>query len=120
MTIGEKIRMLSKKNKMTLEDVAKRLKIGRSTVLRYEDGTVTNIPSDKVAMMAKLFNVSPAFLIGWTDDPSDSVGAQRTPIVVPDSELFRKVVNYMSPNDYQTVMEIFERTHKRMEEEGVL
>ena len=41
MTIGEKLKSLRKQNKMTLEDVAIYLNIGRATVLKYENGMIT-------------------------------------------------------------------------------
>ena len=47
------------------------------------------------------------------DDP------HRPPIVIPDSEKFRKVMEYMSPDDYEMVMSAFERTYKKMQEMGV-
>lgn len=68
MTTGEKLKALRKQHKMVLEDVADILKVGRATVLKYENGTITNIPSDKIEQLAELFNVSPAYLMGWTDD----------------------------------------------------
>lgn len=115
MTIGEKIRMLRKENKMTLEDVAKQLKIGRSTVLRYEDGTVTNIPSDKVAMMAKLFNVSPAFLIGWTEDANE----EPRHVVIQNMSQFAHLMQYMSEEDYNYVIAAFDRASAIMKEKGI-
>ena len=116
MTIGEKIRMLRKENKMTLEDVAKQLKIGRSTVLRYEDGTVTNIPSDKIAMMAKLFNVSPAFLIGWTEDANEE---EPRHVVIQNMAQFAHLMQYMTEEDYKNVIDAFDRANQRMKEKGI-
>ena len=40
------------------------------------------------------------------------------PIVVPNNELFNKVVNFMEPDDYVTVMTIFEKTYNKMKERG--
>jgi len=119
MSLAERLKALRKEHRMTLEDVSAKVGVGRATIFKYENGRITNIPSDKIAAMARLFNVSPAYLMGWTDDKTDSVGAQRTPIVVPNSKLFVEVVQHMSCADYETVMEIFERTHKKMKEEGI-
>ena len=42
------------------------------------------------------------------------------PIVVPNNEMFVKLIHYMPEDDYQFVMHAFERAEKRMrEEEGV-
>ena len=40
------------------------------------------------------------------------------PIVVPNNELFNKVVKFMEPDDYVTVMTIFEKTYNKMKERG--
>ena len=113
MTIGERLKMLREQNGMTLEEVARHLGIGRSTVFRYENGTVTNIPSDKIGMLARMFDVTPSYIMGWTDEPS----ARRViPIVVPDSERFVKLVHYMSTADYVLVMQAFERAEKKLKE----
>ncbi len=43
----------------------------------------------------------------------------QSPIVIPDSAKFRKVMEYMSVSDYETVMAAFDRTYKKMKEMGV-
>lgn len=113
MTIGERLKYLREQNKMTLEEVANQLGIGRSTVFRYENGTVTNIPSDKISMLARIYNVTPSYIMGWTDEPSTR---RAIPIVVPDSERFVKLVHYMSTADYVLVMQAFERAEKKLKE----
>ena len=70
-TIGERLKMLREKNRMTLEEVASRLNIGRPTVFKYENGSVTNIPSDKIEILAKIYNVSPAYIMGWDENTDD-------------------------------------------------
>lgn len=44
----------------------------------------------------------------------------RVPIVVPDSEQFVKIVQAMSVADYETVMAIFEKTYKKLQDIGGL
>ena len=86
MTTGEKLKMLRKQRKMTLEDVAGIINVGRATVLKYENGTITNIPSDKIEQLATLFSVSPAYLMGWSenDDKQDSSAVMQNPQVDPE------------------------------------
>lgn len=68
---GSRIRELRQKNNLTLDDVAQRLGVGRQAIYKYEQGTVTNIPLENLEKMALLFNVTPCYLAGWTDDPSN-------------------------------------------------
>ena len=116
MTIGERIKTLREQHRMTLEDVAEHLNIGRSTVFRYENGTVTNIPSDKIELLSELFNVSPAYLMGWSDDQEGT--SASVPIIVPNSEQFVNLVHYMSAADYQMVMAAYDRAYKKMKEKN--
>lgn len=67
MTFCERLKLLREQNRMTLEDVATHIGVGRATVYKYENGIITNVPSDKIELLAKLFNVSPAYLMGWEE-----------------------------------------------------
>lgn len=69
MSKGQRIKDLREKNKMTQEQLATRLGTSKQTVFKYETGLITNIPSDKVEMMAKIFHVSPAYIMDW-DEPN--------------------------------------------------
>ena len=43
-----------------------------------------------------------------------------TPIVIPDSDMFRKILKYMTSDDYNQVVEAFDRTYKRMKRLGIV
>lgn len=66
MKIGARLKQLRKENGYTQEMLAKRLNVTPQTVYKYERGVITNIPSDKVEQIAKLFKVSPAYIMGWS------------------------------------------------------
>ena len=63
--IGEKIRRLRTEAGYTLELVGKHIGVSRPTIFRYENGEISGIPSDKIEKLARLFNVSPGYLMGW-------------------------------------------------------
>lgn len=63
--IGEKIRALRERKKLTQDEVGKYIGTSKQTLYKYEMGIITNIPSDKIELLAKLFDVSPAYLMGW-------------------------------------------------------
>lgn len=44
--------------------------------------------------------------------------ASRVPVIVPNSEQFLKIAQAMSPEDYETVMRIFEKTYQKLKERG--
>ena len=69
---GDKIKNLRIQNKMTLEEVGNRIGVSKQTLYKYENNIITNIPSDKIEGLAKIFNVSPALIMGWDDTPKES------------------------------------------------
>ena len=48
----------------TLEELGNLVGVGKSTVRKWETGIKKNIKRDKIALMAKVLNVSPAALLG--------------------------------------------------------
>ena len=48
---------------LTLEDVAKAVSVGRSTVQRWESGLIKNMGRDKIAALAKILQLNPVELV---------------------------------------------------------
>ena len=64
--VGERLRLLRKKRKISQEALADAIGVRKSTVSQYE--TNINDPSDPVKIgIAKYFNVSIDYLMGLTD-----------------------------------------------------
>ena len=68
MTFADRLKELRTERNMSLNDIAVILDIQRATVYKYEHGLITNIPPDKVHKLAKLFNVSRPYMMGWSDE----------------------------------------------------
>ena len=71
MTIGQRIRTARERKDMTLDEVAKRCNTTKQTIFKYENEIVTNIPYDKIVLLATALDVSPSYLFGW-DEKKDS------------------------------------------------
>lgn len=99
--------------------IAAMLGVSKQTISSWRNGT----RSPKKTMLIKIteiYNVSIEWLMGFDVDREGKQEEDRIPIVVPDSKQFVQIVKYMSHTDYVTVMEIFEKTYKKMQEEGVI
>lgn len=72
MTIGEKIKHLRIKSGLTQDDIAKSTGTTKQAIYKYENGIVTNIPTDKIEKMAVLFGVTPSYLMGWDDEQKEN------------------------------------------------
>ena len=84
MNIGERIRTLRKAGGMTQSELAELLNTTKQNIFKYENGLVTNIPSDKIEKMAEIFGVSPAKLMGWDDKEQSNLSA-----VLPASNIYQ-------------------------------
>ena len=67
MTIGERIKTLRTEKGMTQTELAELLQTTKQNIFKYENGIVTNIPSDKIEKMAEIFGIEPATLMGWAE-----------------------------------------------------
>ncbi len=67
MAVGDRIKKLRKEHNLTQEELAKKINTTKQNIYKYENNIVTNIPSDKIELMAKIFQVSPSYLMGWNE-----------------------------------------------------
>ena len=70
MTIGQRIKQCREEKHLTQSELAELIGTTKQNIYKYENGIITNIPSDKIELMAVVFGVSPAYLMGWTDEPT--------------------------------------------------
>lgn len=52
------------------EKVAERLGVSPATIYRYEKGDIEKVPVDSLAELAKILQTTPAYLMGWEDQPT--------------------------------------------------
>lgn len=53
---------------LTLEDVAKCVRVSPATVSRWESGDIANMRRDKIALLSSVLQISPMVLMGWEDE----------------------------------------------------
>lgn len=73
MTIGERIKKRREELNIGQTELAKRAKISKQLLYKYETNIVTNIPSDKIEAIATALFTTPAYLMGWKDAIVDYV-----------------------------------------------
>lgn len=72
MSIGKRIKSAREQKNMTLDEVAKLCNTTKQTIFKYENEIVTNIPYDKIVLLAKALGVSPSYLFEW-EEPETAV-----------------------------------------------
>lgn len=65
MNLGERIKIARENAGLTQEELGKKCGTTKQTIYKYETGAVTNIPIDKLEVIAGAVNVPAARLLGW-------------------------------------------------------
>lgn len=63
MKTSEIIKLLREKNDLTQEELAQKLGLKKAAINKYENGSVENIKKSIVQEMAKIFDVSPSYIM---------------------------------------------------------
>lgn len=66
-TLGKNIKELRTSLNLTLADIAKKTGVSRQTIQKYESGVITNVPSDKIELIAEVLGTDPVHLMGWDE-----------------------------------------------------
>ena len=107
MNVGKRVKELRKEKNMTLEDVAKAIGVSRATVLKYESGAITTIPTERVHQLANLFKVTRPYLMGWTDErnvnPSENLDKVAKKLLETNERSIKDVGGYWTVNTLSTM-----------------
>ena len=68
MEKGERIRSRREALGMTQTELADALSTTKQNIYKYENGIISNIPSDKIEAMAEILKTTPAYLMGWEEE----------------------------------------------------
>ena len=86
--LANNLKKLRKEKRLTLEEIATALGTSRQTIYKYENGIISNIPTEKIELLAELFGVTPARLMGWGADAKSyadmgimSISTKKLPIL---------------------------------------
>ena len=101
MTMREELKRRRSELGLTLEDVAKVVGVTRQTVQKYESGVVTNIPSDRIELLARVLRTTPAFLMGW----EGRSGSCELPEV---QRRISEIISQLSPESQRKLLELAE------------
>ena len=66
--IGKRLRELRIARGLTLLEVAEAVGTSKQTISRYEKEIITNIPKEKIELLASVLSITPAELMGWENE----------------------------------------------------
>lgn len=92
--VGERIELRRKQLGLTLDDIAREIGVAKSTIQRYERGTIETIKLPVIEAIANIMSVNPAWLCGKTDDMEQE---ERKSVVPPFANIFPAPKTYKVP-----------------------
>ena len=72
MTVGNRIKQKRESIPLSQVDLANACGISKQTLYEYENNIVTNIPSDKIELIADKLKTEPAYLMGWEKETTNN------------------------------------------------
>lgn len=66
--MGERIRELRKEHNMTAQELGDKIGVKFSAICKYERGDLKNLKLSTISNIAKVFGVSPLYIMGMVDD----------------------------------------------------
>ena len=88
---------------LTLEAIGKHVGVSKSTVKKWESGSIENMKRDKIGLLAEILKVSPLDILGFEDEKAELSAAPPKPSTVEyddDPPVFRS----NRPNGYGIFM----------------
>lgn len=101
--IGQLIKRKRKEKRLTLEEVADYVGVGKSTASKWERGYIKNIKRDKVVPLANILGIDPLLLIFGSE--KDTQFEHITPLEFQSevTQLLNQVVD-LTPQEKQIIL----------------
>ena len=102
-TMASRIKKCRLENNLTQEERAAKLGLKKSAVAKYENGRVENIKRSTIEEMARIFDCTPSYLMGW-DNMNTTVAAHKdgdnfTPEELQKIEEYKKLLIAARPKE---------------------
>lgn len=109
MSIGQRIRSMRTQQGLSIDELAYRLGKNRTTIYRYENGDIENLPLGILDSLAEALNTTPAYLMGWDNSDEGSYIVHETINPVDLDHMSRWMVevgnNILNEDEYNKVIE---------------
>lgn len=110
-----RLRHVLSDKKMTASELSRLSGVGKSDISNYLNGKY--LPKqEKIYLLAHALNVNP----GWLMTGVEQTEEEKKPIVIPDTNMFKLIMENMSYEDLVIVTDAFKRTEEKMKEKGII
>ncbi|CRU99147.1 helix-turn-helix domain-containing protein [Streptococcus equi] len=123
MDIGAKLKQRRLEVNVSVEELAKKLGVSKTTIYRYEKGEILKVPTEVLEKISKILNTNPAYFMGWSDTPTPVQTQTLQEIIVTSKQLEQprqeKVLNFANEQleEQNKTVSMFD---KKLEEEDYI
>ena len=71
--LAARLKAARKAKGLTLDELAARVGTSKQTIHRYERGIISNIPHDKIELLARALEIAPSELMGWESSSFNNI-----------------------------------------------
>lgn len=104
--LSRKIKDLRLAKKMTLEQVADIVGVGKSTVRKWETGMIANMKRDKISLLAKALSTTPAYLMGWDEETDETKNSPPVQSITEGEQELLNLFRRVPENQQQLVLQM--------------
>lgn len=72
MTVSERLKKRRLELGISAKELGERIGKNKTTIYRYENGSIENMPYTALIPLAKALNTTPGFLMGWDEDKGEN------------------------------------------------
>ena len=114
---GTRLKQTMEGKGISASELSRASGVGKNLISYYIHGRCL-AKQDKVFLLAKALNVNPGWLMTGVEQISDTDQCDRQPIVIQNIQQFSHLLQYMTEDEYNTVVAAFEAARQRMKEKG--
>lgn len=107
MTKGERIIKLREKRGLSQVELADSIGVSKQTMYKYENDIITNIPSDKIELMAQSLRSTPSYIMGWEDEEGSVTFGEDIDRQTKKSTV-EEAFNLLNPDHQKAVLDLMQ------------
>ena len=115
-TFQQRFAALFEESEKTITQLSKELHISNQTVSAWKTGA-RSPKEPTIITIARHFRVNVAWLMGFDVDKYETI-EESNHIVIKNMDQFSHLLQYMTQEEYETVVTAFDMAYQRMKEKG--
>ena len=116
MSMGKRIKERRLQLGMSADDLAEKLGKNRATIYRYEGDEIENFPVSIIEPLAAALLTTPAYLMGWTDNPA-TITQEPANTGEPEDEEFSRLYHSLSEKNRKRILDLMQVLSSVQEED---